>query len=252
MKIKKLDNYTVRCVLTEDDMIENDITLEDFFSDREKIHDLMETIIDKARDEVGYEIKDEILSMQIMPLPKNGLAITISGKQDNQMKDLIGNVKDFASMIAQTDNDQMNEEDDIEKMESLDNLEESVEKNEKPAKAKSKNTLETVQDKPEDKNKINIFCFKSLSEVEGYCKTMQSPKYVTSHLYKDSVTSCYYLVMEKGRLKVKTFQKACEAAMEFSDFISCEPSRMFHMKEHCELLISRNAIATMRKIASAN
>lgn len=252
MKIKKLDNYTVRCVLTEDDMIENDITLEDFFSDRDKIHDLMETIIDKARDEVGYEIKDEILSMQIMPLPKNGLAITISGKQDDKMKDLIGNVKDFASMIAQSDNDEMNEEDDIEKMESLDNLDEPVVQDEKPAKAKSKNASETIEDKPKEKNKIKIFSFKTLSEIEGYCKTMQSPKYVTSHLYKDSAASCYYLVMEQGRLTIKTFQKACETAIEFSDLISCEPSRMFHMKEHCELLISRNAIATMRKIASAN
>lgn len=36
MKFKKIDQYTVRCVLTEEDMIEHNIEIEDFFHDRAK------------------------------------------------------------------------------------------------------------------------------------------------------------------------------------------------------------------------
>ena len=78
MTFKKIDENRIRCVLTESDMKENDIGLADFFSsNRDKIHDFLENIMERAREEIGYENDGNMLSMQLMPLPNNGLAITI-------------------------------------------------------------------------------------------------------------------------------------------------------------------------------
>ena len=44
MKFSRIGKDMVRCVLTEQDMIENDVKLEDFFKNREKIHGFLEKI----------------------------------------------------------------------------------------------------------------------------------------------------------------------------------------------------------------
>lgn len=269
MKFKKLDEYTVRCVLSENDMIENDIEIEDFFSDREKIHNLMEVIIDKAKDEVGYQISDEILSMQVMPLPQNGLAITISGKKDIEMDSLLSDIKNFAEILEDANEEAEDDSDDISGfMETLDNLGlfdvgQQVNKTSRNAIDDSKTTEETVKksdvtDKKTDdlekkqtpKDGIRVYRFKTMREVEEYCQTMNYPKYITSHLYKDNTDKKYYLIIEQGRLKTETFKRACERTIEFADLISSQASKKVFINEHYEQLISQNAISTMRKIAS--
>lgn len=252
MKFKMIDEYTVRCVLTEDDMIENNIKIEDFFHNREKVHNLLEVIIDKAKDEVGYELNDDILSMQIMPLPKNCLAITISGKNDQDVNDIIDNVKNIASMIGDDleDSDEGSGEGNSDSMKNTKSLEAS-------GLFDTQNLVKNVPHKNQKevnksivKNGIKTFRFATLNEVEGFCKTMQRPKYVTSHLYKDKNENCYYLVIEQGRLTAKTFNMVCGAAIEFADLLSHQLSCMAFISEHCDTLINKNAIATMRKIAT--
>jgi len=250
MKFKKIDQYTVRCVLTEDDMIENDIELEDFFHNREKVHNLLEVIMDKAKNEVGYELNEDVLSMQIMPLPKNGLAITISGKNDNDVIDIIGKANDLASVSGDELEDELEDSDNnsvLRDTESLNDLG-LIDTQELIKKAAQKN--EKAIDNTILKNGIKIFRFASLNEIEAFCKTMQSPKYVLSHLYKNNSQNCYYLVIEQGRFTSKTFNMVCAMAVEFGDLISHQSLTMVFIREHYELFISKNAIATMRKIAS--
>ena len=255
MKFKMIDQYTVRCVLTEDDMIENDIELEDFFRNREKVHNLLEVIMNKAKNEVGYELNEEILSMQIMPLPKNGLAITISGKDTNDVIDMIGKVNDLASAagdgLEESDKDSDDDVDDdndiLRDTESLNDL--GLIDTQKLVKRATQNKEKSVDEKL-PKNGIKIFRFASLNEVEAYCKTMRSPKYVLSHLYKNNNQNCFYLVIEQGRFTTNTFNMICGMAVEFADLISHQSLSKVFINEHCELYISKNAIATMRKIAS--
>jgi len=255
MKFKMIDQYTVRCVLTEDDMIENDIELEDFFHNREKVHNLLEVIMDKAKNEVGYELNEEVLSMQIMPLPKNGLAITISGKNDTDMIDIIGKVNDLVEMSqddlegSDEDSDSGDGNNNLRNTEALNDLG-LIDTQKLIKKASQKN--EKAVDGIISKDGIKVFRFTSLNEVEAFCKTIQHPKYVLSHLYKNNIQNCYYLIIEQGRFTIKTFNIVCGMAIEFADLISHQPLSLVFIREHCELLISKKAIAVMRKIASVN
>lgn len=266
MKFKMIDQYTVRCILTEDDMIENEIELEDFFHNREKVHDLLELIMDKAKDEVGYELSEEVLSMQIMPLPMNGLAITISGKNDKEVSDLIGNVKKLASMteedLEDTDDESDGESDGESNKEGKDVLSDILQDTQsldeadlfdtqKIVKKPAKSNVKSIQN-TNSKDGIKIFRFASLNEVEDFCLAIQRPKYITSHLFKDKIQNCYYLVIEQGKFTTKTFNMVCGMAIEFADLLSHQSSSMVFISEHCEALINKKAIFTMRKIASVS
>lgn len=253
MKFKLIDQYTVRCVLTEHDLIENNIKIEDFFSDREKVHNFLDVIMNKAKDEIGYELNEEILSMQIMPLPKKGLAITISGKNDKDINELIGNVKSIADMLEEEENSLENEEE----LSNNDhnNLEDMIDEKlsndlEIVHKSKATRVHNNLHKHNEAKDGIQTIYFKCFKDIEEFCKAIQKPKYITSHLYKNPKHNDYYMIIEQGRLTASTFNKVRQSAVEFGDLISKESIMLGYIKEYCEEIIYKKAIATIRKIAS--
>ena len=76
MKFQRIDEDTVCCLLTEEDIQEHGLETQDFLMDREKVHGFLETIVEQAKEEEGYESRSGMLAMQIAFLPDNGVAIT--------------------------------------------------------------------------------------------------------------------------------------------------------------------------------
>ena len=116
MTFQKLDEHTVRCILSEEDMNEHGLRIEDFFTNKDKARNFLEDVVKQAHDEVGYEANGDTLAMQVMPLPKNGLAITFSERSEHALQSMLGHIRSaiegiqnhqFDEMIEQA----MNEED---------------------------------------------------------------------------------------------------------------------------------------------
>ena len=55
MRFRKLDEKTICCMLSEEDLTDNDITIEDFIHNRDNVQYFLEEIIETAREEVGFE-----------------------------------------------------------------------------------------------------------------------------------------------------------------------------------------------------
>ena len=57
MEFKKINEDKFQCLLYEEDLEYNNITLDDFFrNDTEKIHNLLEVIMDEAHKNIGVEL----------------------------------------------------------------------------------------------------------------------------------------------------------------------------------------------------
>ena len=77
MKYKKINEATVQCIISEDDMTEYGLTLSDIFERSEKGEEFLRDIIERAHEEVGYQINNGNIAMQITPLKDTGLVVTI-------------------------------------------------------------------------------------------------------------------------------------------------------------------------------
>ena len=53
MDFRKIDDNTVQCRMTEEEMNEYGLEIEDFFTDQEKSRDFLEQIVEMAEEEVG-------------------------------------------------------------------------------------------------------------------------------------------------------------------------------------------------------
>lgn len=221
MKYKKINDATVQCIITEEDMQEYGLTLSDIFERNEKGEGFLRDIIERAHDEVGYTISGDSIAMQITPLKDKGLAVTFTNESPAGFRDILHHLKEVLQGVSAEINRQEEAERQAGKQEKLDELNESR----------------------------RMFVFATLHQVMQYAASIPSGLSVKSHLYKES--EVYYLVVEKNRLSYKMFNKISAQAVEFGNLIAISEERMQYLKEHGECLIADRAVSRLRRIYTA-
>ena len=102
MEFKKIDDRKFQCRLNEEDLEDNNISLDDFFkNDTEKIHNLLDVVMEEAQKIIGVTLSGEIMSLQLAPQPDRSILLTVSsGKDDlsNMLRKAGGSISKAFSM----------------------------------------------------------------------------------------------------------------------------------------------------------
>lgn len=80
MRIERVDDKTVKCFLSNEELEEYDIDYKDFVLRSEKAKEVVQDIMEQAAEEVGYKPPQFAFDLQIMMLPDKGLVLTFSEK----------------------------------------------------------------------------------------------------------------------------------------------------------------------------
>ncbi len=216
MKYKKISEGTVQCIITAEDMSEYGLTLSDIFERNEKGEGFLRDIIERAHEEIGYQINGENIAMQITLLRDKGLVVTFTDEGPMGFKDILQHLKDVLQGVSEEFGKQA------------------------PAGSGQMPPAEMI-----DENR-RMFVFASLHQVMQYTASIPNTVSVKSHLYKEG--DVYYLVIEKNRLSCKMFNKISAQAVEFGNLIAVSDERMQYLEEHGERLITDRAVSRLRKI----
>lgn len=219
MKYKKINEATVQCIITEEDMLEYGLTLSDIFERNEKGEGFLRDIIERAHEEVGYTISGESIAMQITPLQDKGLAVTFTNEGPMGFKDILQHLKEVLQGVSAELTRQEEEE--------------------------RRNAGQGRPGEDFDENR-RMFVFASLHQAMQYTASIPRELSVKSHLYKEG--EAYYLVMEKNRISYKMFNKISAQAVEFGNLIAVTEEKMTYLKEHGECLIADRAVSRLRRI----
>ena len=57
MKFKRIDTETVRCLISEEELSENGLVLDDFFNNKGKTEEFVRRVIAMAEQEVDYRVQ---------------------------------------------------------------------------------------------------------------------------------------------------------------------------------------------------
>lgn len=234
MTFKRIDEDTIRCIISADEMIEYGIEMEDFFRDKEKVNGFLETILKEAMEEVGELHHRGVMSMQIMPLSKNRISITFSEKSSE------GGLGDILEYIKQS-------------LQGLEELPEELKEKiaaipaaSNQASGMENKTGENTAEKGEAKNANRVFVFESLDTVGEFCKNVQKET-VKSRLYKEA-SKGYYLVLEKAEGKEKFYNSVCELAMEYAFGWHQADAMENFLKEHADCMIEEEAVQKLAQL----
>lgn len=221
MKYKKINEATVQCIISEEDMEEYGLTLADIFERNEKGEGFLRDVVERAHDEVGYRLNGDNIAMQITPIRDEGLVITFSDEGIAGFQNMLEHIKEVLSGL------------DPESMREAANA----------IAGKERKQANSIDDT------CRMFLFASMNHVMRYCAAIPSELSVKSHLYK--LKDAYYLVIEKHRLSKKNFNKISAQAVEFARLVALSEEKLLYLQEHGECLIKDRAVSGLRKVCSS-
>lgn len=240
MRIERIDDKTVKCYLSNEEMAEYEITYKDFVTRSPKAKEVVEQIVAQAIEEVGYKPPEFAMDMQIMLMPDQGMILTLSEKTPDEIKNnptLMEYLRELKRVFEEKMSGEGMTPDNIEKM-----LTSGVAKDKIPQKAAdgAKKPEATGNEYPD----FAIFAFSSLRNIYDYVKVLPKTLRVNSSLYVEK--GIYYLHMEKGGASQKRYSRACIQAMEYGSLYGATQDKVSYLQEHAECLIQEKAIQKMR------
>ncbi len=222
MRFEKIDDKTMKCFLTKEELEEYDISYKDFIARSDKAREVMEEIMSQAEAEVGFRPPQFALELQIMVLPDQGMLLTFSDKSPEDIhsaRDVVECLNMIKDALGLKAGDTAAEE--------------------KPVK-----TDKTEEEVTAPAMTFAVFAFDSISDVCRYAQVLPGNLRVKSALYE--MNGVYYLWLEKGGASYERYSRACIRAMEFGSLYSAEESKMEYIREHGECLIGDHAVKKMR------
>lgn len=255
MDFRRIDKNTVQCILSEEEMNAYGFKVEDFFSDQQKSREFLEHIVERAEEEVGYQAKSGMVSMQIMKMPNNDLAITFSDRDKEEgFQSVLQQFQQLANMLDGSKNlprergvDEDAEDDDdawVRELAASTELDDELRERAEQLEAESKRL------KREKKFILapKAYHFSSYTALEQFIAAIEVDRPINSSVYWEEADDSYYMLVKKGRLKMDDYHLLCQRLSEFSVLFSAKPYVEEYCREHFKCVIPKQAIRVLKKI----
>ncbi len=248
MEFERIGKNTVQCHMTVEEMNEYGLRIEDFFTNQEKSRNFLEQLVERAEEEIGYEVESGMISMQLMRMPDDSLTITFSDKGEDGIHNMLNQIQNLAGMIddntAATIADAVSEEE--EKLHQEEHMPDFEEKTAKQAMKDSQSKKIKDQQK-KIQSAARVYQFENLDLLEQFAQTIQTAKNISSKLYHDAKSGVWYLVIKKGKLRLKEYLEVCQRLSEYGTLCTMHPFMEQYCKEHFDCVIGKQALRTMKE-----
>lgn len=234
MRIERIDEKTVKCFLSNQELEEYDIDYKDFIMRSDKAREVVQEIIEQAEEEVGYKPPRFAFDLQIMMLPEQGMVLTFSERDPEVSKEsdqFIECLKEMKRILQRT-REKLNQPNGA-----------AGEIAQEPQKEKAEEGKGAGK-QPVQRPGFAVFVFASIGRVMEYAAVLPGNLQVDSALYE--MDGLYYLYLLKGRASYERYSRACIQALEFGNIYAAEEGQALRLKEHGRCLIQEKAVKKLR------
>ena len=105
MRFKRVSTDTVRCIVTQDELKENGLEMDDFLSNNGRTEEFLRKMIALAEQEVGFKVQGGPLTIQVAILSENKLALTFSERQTGNLMELLEGLRSAMSNLSNAVNE---------------------------------------------------------------------------------------------------------------------------------------------------
>ena len=233
MKIERIDDKTVKCFLSNEELEEYQIDYKDFVMRNEKAKQVVHDIIVQAAEQVGYKPPKYAFDMQIMMLPDQGLLLTFSESESVHMPGMQQLIDYLREMKQVLENAAAGKQPAIGSNGAAG--QQAVE---------GQNTAEGSGSVPQEKPGKAIFVFDSIGQVMDYAAALPGNLRVESALYE--MDGKFYLYLQKGSAAYEKYSRTCIQALEFGRLYGTEEMQLLPMRERGGCLIEEKALQKLR------
>ncbi|MFT4142910.1 MAG: adaptor protein MecA [Mobilitalea sp.] len=254
MKIEKISDNQIRCTLNKSDLIDREIKISELAYGTEKAKALFRDMIQQAFYEFGFEVDDIPLMIEAIPVSTECLILVITKVEDPDELDtrfskfssfnINGNDKEDTDEDSYADEiissfDQMDDiSDDVEDTLKDDSIEDS-----EVSKASLPNPSTPSTSGAQIPVKLTkVYSFRSLKEVIELANIMLGTYHGHNTLYKNALTSTYYLVISISDHTPEEFNKICNIISEYGRVEKASYASSSYYEEHYEVIVKNHAL----------
>lgn len=222
MRFKRISTDTVRCIVTQDELQENGLEMDDFLANNGRTEDFLRKMIALAEQEVGFKVQGGPLTVQVAVLPENKLALTFSERQAGNLMEILESLRSAVSSLSNAVNDK--------------------------TKEKAAQTLD-----PAAKKGLYLLEFSDLKSLQAFCMGLaddiEQKLQMNSELYLLEDENVYCLILQRGGMDEKQVCQIMSASIEFMDAVSAHEGQVAYICEHGRLILADHAISQLQSLA---
>ena len=283
MKIEKINDRQIRCILTKEDLEDRKIRLSELVYGGEKARGLFRDMLIKAAEELGFDYNNNPLMVEAVPTGQEQLVLIITRVDDPEELDTRfsrfsadpsgGKENTFASLA-----ESLTGADDVlnllkrftqarsgmqgssgDKKGTKDpNGENSGGQNRKGSRRtgraqgdlKTDSVPEAVRELTPDEiyEYTRFYLFRSLDNVIRAAKGIGDGYEGWNSLYKNPDDGAYYLLIRKMDTDPEKFNRICNVLSEYSMPMDYSTGMDEFFREHMKVILSDNALQDLQKI----
>lgn len=260
MKIERLNENQIRCTLNKEDLVNREIKLSELAYGSDKAKRLFRDMTTQASTEVGFEANDIPLVIEAIPVSSECIILIVTKVEDPEELDT--RFSKFSPTNISLDDDDLEDgkPSPAEYRSAADILdlfkkisEELIEKEISPEAS--------VESQPSDSgdgelpntaasavNLTKIFLFHRLEDVCRFARVIQNRYNSRNTLYKNPKTGDFYLVITKGRATPVLYNKICNIAVEYGEYVPSGAASIAYYNEHFTMMIKNRAVQKLANL----
>ncbi len=243
MKIERINDNQIRCTLTSFDLSVRNLNLGELAYGSEKARGLFREMIQKASNEVGFEVEDIPLMVEAIPLSNESIMLVITKIEDPEELDtrfskFSPSSEVSSDMLSNLANELLEGADGLSKLlgEHLSSL-------------LTDSTLSGDESASQsDTPSLRIYTFDSLDMISEAARAVKGLFDGINTLYKKPDTCQYFLVIKNDGSDSLAFSRVCNVLAEYGTKLHHEYASEAYYVEHYEVICQDKALQVFSSI----
>lgn len=244
MKIEKINENKIRCILTHDDLEVRHIKLSEIAYGSEKARSLFRDMMEQASHQFGFEADNIPLMIEAIPMPNECIILDITKVSDPEELDT--RFSRFSQGAGDTSEDTSRDFLPDGADEVLDLFQKLLEHRLKNAPKETREAQAATLASELDMRKLYLFT--SLDSIVKASVILDGIYHGENRLYKNPENAQYHLVITKSDHTPEEFNKVCNILSEYGSSSKYTASNEAYMKEHFTLLMNGRALQQLARI----
>lgn len=242
MKIEKINDNQIRCILNSQDLQERQLKLSEFAYGSGKAKELFHDMMEKASEEYDFEVDNAPLMIEAIPTSAESLILIIT-KVDNpdELDTRFSTFTPYEDKSSEEDEDMSGNDTETAPPE-LDQFNNQV-------LDLIKKKLHELSEKVEEKavsspapvfTKARVFRFRSFEHLTAFAKSVSGFFHGMCELYRDEKEHAYYLCIFLEGSTADEFNRICNIACEYAAMLP--KTNLHYFTEHCTSVMDSNVL----------
>lgn len=258
MKIEKINNNQIRCILTSEDLESRQIRISELAYGTEKAKDLFRDMMQQAYNQYGFEAENIPLMIEAIPSASGTITLIITKVDDpeemekrfSRLGSILGEgnspIEELHLEGADGILDIFQKFYDA-KVKSIQRKKAAKEAESKKARqhartAKEVDLPEVTPEEVPPVDLIRLYEFGMLDDIIEAAISLNNYYHGVNSLYKDVKRDYYMLVLHQSQHTPEEFNKICNMLSEYASGQTYSAASEAYLKEHKDIVIADDAI----------